>query len=140
MSNVWKLHKHYQYHVQFHVQDFLQKCVTTVHYVTNFSYFSFNTVTKFLSSLSMYVFISIKTTSPHRGNLRAERIGNSGTQFFLCKPCWDFWCNACTTVKKHGPRNSFSRNHAPNRVLSCLQNMPIYFPCGKYFSFQFVRF
>ena len=26
----------------------------------------------------------MKTTSPHEGNLRDERIKNSGAQFFLC--------------------------------------------------------
>ena len=44
---------------------------------------------------------------------------------------------ACTTtVKKRAPRDTFVRNHEPHRLpetsRSYLQNMPIYFPSGKY--------
>ena len=41
-------------------------------------------VLKFLPSVSIYVLMSIKTTSPHEGSLWPERIGSSGTQLFLC--------------------------------------------------------
>ena len=44
--------------------------------------FSFN-VLKFLTSVSLYVFISIETTSPHKGTLYTERIGNSSVQSFV---------------------------------------------------------
>ena len=76
------------------------------------------------------MFISIKTTSPHKDILRAEGTGNSHTNFF-CVPSRDFWCT--TVVKKRA--NIFS-NHEPNRVpkisLNYLQNVPIYFPSGKH--------
>ena len=49
------------------------------------AWFSLKNVFKLVSSsISYIVFISVKTTSPHKGNLRAERI------FFM--PSWDFWC------------------------------------------------
>ena len=58
---------------------------------------SFKNVLKFLPSVSIYLFISIKISSPHEGNLRAGSIENSVTQFFLwlaetfgsmCVPRW----------------------------------------------------
>ena len=36
------------------------------------------------SSISITVFISIKTGSSHKGSFRAERIRNSGAQFCVC--------------------------------------------------------
>ena len=82
MSNACKLHKHYQYHFQSHV--FL---VNKEQHSKAIASFFFKNVLKFPPSLSIHVFISIKTTSPYR---------NSGTQLF-CMLCWDFWC-------MHAPR------------------------------------
>ena len=46
-----------------------------------------------------------KITGPHKGNLRAEKIRNSVTQFF-CTP--RLLVHACTTVvKKHAPREPY---------------------------------
>ena len=80
--------------------------------------------------------ISIKITSPHEGNLRAEKIGNSCTQFF-CMPFLRLLVYACATVKKREPPHAFFRNHKPNHVLEYIslgyfQNMPIYYTSAKY--------
>ena len=91
---------------------------------------------KFLASVSIYVFISTTTTSLHKDNLRAERIGNSDPQFFLYALVRHL-VHACTiVVKKHAPWDNFFKNDEPNRVsemsLSYSQNRPIYFPSGKH--------
>ena len=50
------------------------------------------------------MFISIYTTSSHKGNLAVERIGNTVTQFSSML-CWDFRSAlAITVMKKHVPR------------------------------------
>ena len=80
------------------------------------------------------MFISIKATRPHEGNLNARRIGNSRTQFF-CMSSWDFWYTRAQG-KKLAPLDTFLRDHEPNRVsemnLNYLQNMPIYHLSRKY--------
>ena len=46
----------------------------------------FKNILKALPFISIYIFISIRNTSPHDDNLRHERIGNYGTQF-SCMDC-----------------------------------------------------
>ena len=65
----------------------------------------------------------MKTTNPHEGNLRAERIGNSGTNF-SCMPCEDL-VYACITATKRTPLDTFFRNDEPN-------DEPNQIPSGKY--------
>ena len=48
----------------------------------------------------------MKTTTPHEGNLRAERIENFVIQFF-CMPCLRLLVHVCTTAKKRAPRGHF---------------------------------
>ena len=72
---------------------------------------------------------------PHGGNLRADKIKNSGAQFFLCAflrylvPCLHH-------TKIRAPRDPFSRNLEPNRgpemSLSCLKSISIYNSLGNY--------
>ena len=57
-----------------------------------------NEVFLFLLSVRTYVFISIKPTSSHEGDFRAERIRNFDATY-LCVPYGDFWCNLCTSKK-----------------------------------------
>ena len=87
MYNVCNLHKHYQHHVQFHVSIFFSKQVTTVQY----NYIIFLQECFEISVFSEYMFISIKTTSPHKGNLRGKGMWNSWVNNFFM-PAWDFWC------------------------------------------------
>ena len=86
---------------------------------------------KFLPSVSIQVFRSVKTTGTHEGNLRAERIRNSGTQF-LCVPCLEFGAHVHHKGSKHATWDTFLRNHEHNRVpeisLIQLKKMPIYYP------------
>ena len=84
MTNVCTLHKHYQHLVQYHVQLFFNKYVTIVPSSCIIFFqecFEIPVLCKYIQ-----VFISVKTTSPHERNLRAERIKNSAAQFF-CVPC-----------------------------------------------------
>ena len=57
----------------------------------------------------------MKTTSPHKVNLRAEKIRNSGAKL-LCVLCWDFKVHAGTT-KKRALCALFLKttNHEPNK-------------------------
>ena len=125
MSKVSNIHRHYQHHVQFHF-NFFSKSVAIAQ-------FSFKNILKFLLSVSIYVFISIKTTSPHEGKLRPERIENSGT---LSLYTLEVLVHMRTTAKELTPCDAFFRNHEPNRVpemtLSYLQNIPTYYHSGKY--------
>ena len=74
------------------------------------------------------MFISIKTTSPDEGNLKVERIWNSGTQFFLCL-VETFGARVVHHVEETCTSRYFFQNHEPNRApLSYLQNVPIYYP------------
>ena len=74
------------------------------------------------------MFISIKTTSLHEANSTAERIRNSGTEFF-CMPCWDFWYTRAPRHKKRAPCDTFFQKQETNRVPEMspnyLQNMAI---------------
>ena len=55
------------------------------------------------------MFILIIIPSPHKNNLRAEKI--------FCMPRWDFYGVCSTTVKKVAPCDIFfSRNHESNCV------------------------
>ena len=95
--------------------------------------FSLKNLLNILPSVSIKVFISIKT-SPREGNLSTEKIRNSGAQFF-CASFWNFRYYAPTS-KKRVPRDTFFRNHEPNRVLemslSYWRNKPISYPSEKY--------
>ena len=72
-------------------------------------------VLKFQPSVSIYM--SIKTNSLHKGDLRAEWIGNCDIQFF-CMFCWDFWCMLGTTVvKKSAPCNIYFFSEIMNRIV-----------------------
>ena len=53
-------------------------------------------------------------TSPYEGNLRAEKIGNSGTQFFLYALLRLLVHGVHQTLKKHWPCDTFFRNHEQN--------------------------
>ena len=86
------------------------------------------------------MFIFIKTTSPYEGNLKTERVRNSGEPLFYV-PCWSFRCQMCTT-KKHALCDIFFffKNHESwtkqivylKWALANLQNMTIYYPSEKY--------
>ena len=80
-------------------------------------------------------FISVKNTYPHGGNLRAEKIKNSGAQFFVCA-FFRYLVPCLHHAKIRAPRDPFSRNLEPNRgpetSLSCLKSMSIYYSLGNY--------
>ena len=83
MSNICKVRKHYQHHLQSQAQHIFRKYVTTV---------QTNQITLFQECFEIYAFFMCtsvhiyKTTRPHEGNFRAERIINSDAQF-LCVLC-----------------------------------------------------
>ena len=62
------------------------------------------------------MFISTKTTSPHKDNLLAERIGNSETLFFSLALLRLSVHAYSTVLKKCEPCDTFFRNHERNRV------------------------
>ena len=74
----------------------------------------------------------MKTPNPYERNLRAERIRNSGVQFF-CVPF-----ETLDDMRHHeerAPRDTLFKNYEPNCIteisLSYLQNMSICYPPGK---------
>ena len=83
LYNLCNPHKYYQYHVHFHVQDFLSKEITNIQSNCIIFFRECFEIPAFCAYVSTYVFISVKATSPHKGNLRVERIGHSGAQLFL---------------------------------------------------------
>ena len=97
--------------------------------------FYFKNVFQFLTSVSMKVFISIKTTSPHEGSLRAE----IELEILLHNI---FACVVETLRATRAPRRNmylvifFFRNDELNRLpemsLRNLQNASVYYPSGKY--------
>ena len=93
MSNVYKLGKHHQHHVQFSFPRFSVKYVTFVQ--SSIKQFH-NLLLKKFWNTCLYTFISmlrsIKAISPYGGKLRSEIIRNS-TSHFLCA----LWCHTCTT-------------------------------------------
>ena len=59
-----------------------------------------------------------KTTKPHEGNLRAERIRNSGEPLF-CVLCWSFTCHDVHHHEETCPLWYFlfkNTNHEPNKL------------------------
>ena len=97
--------------------------------------FYFKNVFQFLTSVSMKVFISIKTTSPHEGSLRAE----IELEILLHNI---FACVVETLRATRAPRRNmylvifFFRNDELNRLpemsLRNLQNASVCYPSGKY--------
>ena len=74
------------------------------------------------------MFILVKATCPLNSNLRAERIRNSDTYTIFLYAVLRLLVYACTrVVKKRASRDTFFRNHEPNRgpemSLSYSQNM-----------------
>ena len=62
------------------------------------------------------MFIFIKNTSSHEGNLRAERFRNSSKSLF-CVPCWSITCHMCT-MRKHTSCDTFfpkTTSHEPSK-------------------------
>ena len=94
--------------------------------------FYFKNVFKFLTSVSMKVFISIKTTSPHEGSLRAE----IELEILLHNI---FVCLVETLRTTRAPRRNmhlviffFRNDELPEMSLRNLQNASVYYPSGKY--------
>ena len=77
MSNVCKLPKNYQYHVQFHVQYFFSESVTT----------AYSNCTIFFQEcfeIPLNVFISMKIESNHGGNFQGLKKLEILVHKFLC--------------------------------------------------------
>ena len=94
--------------------------------------FYFKNVFKFLTSVSMKVFISIKTTSPHEGSLRAE----IELEILLHNI---FVCLVETLRTTRAPRRNmhlviffFRNDELPEMSLRNLQNASVYYTSGKY--------
>ena len=94
--------------------------------------FYFKNVFQFLTSVSMKVFISIKTTSPHEGSLRAE----IELEILLHNI---FVCLVETLRTTRAPRRNmhlviffFRNDELPEMSLRNLQNASVYYTSGKY--------
>ena len=98
--------------------------------------FFFKNVLKLLPFVSIHLLISIKTTKPHEGSFKVlKKLEILVENFFVCR-FFRLLVHVCNTkVKKRALRDTFFRNHEPNRVpetsLSSLQNM-FWFPSAKY--------
>ena len=89
------------------------------------------------------MFIFIKVSSAHKGNLKTERIGNSGKNFFRM-PFWVSSCMLTPRWRKVHVMITLLRNHEPNLVSemshSCLQHMlPFSFRETKMFNLLLFR-
>ena len=85
---------------------------------------------KSLPSVSLYVFIYIKTITAHKGNLRAERLEILLPSFFVCL------VETFNARLHHRGKTCISwffvRNRVPEMGLSYLQNIQVYYPSVKY--------
>ena len=76
------------------------------------------------------MFKSIKTTSPYEGNLKAERIRNSGAKL-LCVPRLDLSLRApqmeetYTSLPQHNCFRNYEQNCVPQMSLSYLKNVTL---------------
>ena len=74
------------------------------------------------------MFISIKTTSPHKNNLRAEK--------FFCMAHWDFYGVCSTTVKKLAPCDIYFFQKSWTKLCSWMKWAFLENNCFRYWNFM----
>ena len=78
--------------------------------------------------------VSTKTTTLHEHNIRAASMEILVSNFCMCLD--ETFGATRATQRNVPPCDTFIRNYEPNRVpemsLSYFQNMPTYYPSGKY--------